>query len=123
MTTPAYDTVNWFQIGTDDSATAQRFYSELFGWKFTLDPKDAYSLISFRGDEQPSGGMTATDPESNHANFLVVVRDVAAACAKAEAAGGKVVVPAITAPSGLVFATIADPAGNEFGVYSPPPSP
>ncbi|MGI5164025.1 VOC family protein [Spirillospora sp. CA-253888] len=124
MTTPAYDTVNWHRIGTDDSAAAMRFYGEVFGWKFTLDAGGARELVGGRGDDdRPGGSAAAGAPESNQASFLVVVRDVAAACARAEAEGGRVIMPATTAPNGLVFATIADPAGNEFGVYSPPPSP
>ncbi|MFI6516084.1 VOC family protein [Spirillospora sp. NPDC050679] len=122
MTTPAYDTVNWLQIGTDDSAAAGRFYGEVFGWKLTLDAGATRELVGARGGDGRPGGPAAA-PEGNQASFLVVVRDVAAACARAEAEGGRVIMPATTAPNGLVFATIADPAGNEFGVYSPPASP
>jgi uncharacterized protein len=31
-------------------------------------------------------------------------------------------VPATTIPSGLVFAHVADPAGNHFGLFHPPGS-
>ncbi|GAA2414246.1 VOC family protein [Actinomadura vinacea] len=125
MQAPAYDTVSWFQIGTDDSEGAQRFYGGLFGWKFTLDPdSDGYDLIKFAGAEAPSGGIAHTGGGAeNHAMFLVVVEDVAAACAAAEKLGGKVTLAPTTAGSGLVFAYLNDPAGNQFGVFTPPAVP
>ncbi|MDL4775064.1 MULTISPECIES: VOC family protein [Thermomonosporaceae] len=125
MSAPAYDTVNWFQIGTDHSEAAQSFYGGLFGWKFTLDSADGgYDLIRYPGADAPSGGIAHTKGgDENHATFLVIVRDVAAACAEAERLGGEVLMPATIAPSGLVFAYLTDPSGNQFGVYTPPAPP
>jgi predicted enzyme related to lactoylglutathione lyase len=125
MDAPAYDTVSWFQIGTDDSEGARRFYGDLFGWKFTLDPEgDGYDLASYPGAEGPSGGIAHTDgPAQNHAMFLVVVRDVRAACEQAEKLGGKVSLEPTGSPSGLTFAYLDDPSGNRFGVFTPPPIP
>ena len=50
----------------------------------------------------------------------VQVADVAASCADVERLGGKVMVPASTIPTGLVYAHVTDPAGNHFGLFSPP---
>lgn len=50
----------------------------------------------------------------------VVVDDTAAAAAKAEGLGGKVLVPVQSAPSGLTFAHLLDPQGNHIGIYTPP---
>jgi len=50
---------------------------------------------------------------------MVVVPDVAAACAQVERLGGKVLVPP-TSKDGLVVAGLHDPAGNHFGVFTPP---
>jgi predicted enzyme related to lactoylglutathione lyase len=125
MDAPPYDTVSWFQIGTDDSEGARRFYGDLFGWKFTLDPDgDGYDLINSPGAEAPSGGIAHGDgPADNHATFLVVVRDVQVACEQAERLGGKVALGPTSAGSGLVFAYLDDPSGNRFGVFTPPPIP
>jgi len=122
MQAPPYDTVSWFQIGTDDSESARRFYGGMFGWKFTLDPDgDGYDLINYPGAETPSGGVSHEPPGENHAMFLVVVKDVRAACAQAEKLGGKVALEPTTSPTGLVFAYLQDPSGNRFGVFTPPP--
>ncbi|SEG14061.1 hypothetical protein SAMN04489712_103365 [Thermomonospora echinospora] len=126
MTAPAYNTMAWFQVGTDDPDAARRFYGRLFGWSFAADPggDGRYDLVSYPGAELPSGGVFDTGGrEPGHAIFCVVVEDVAAICAETELAGGQVVVPPTTRPSGLVFADLRDPAGNLFGVFSPPPAP
>jgi predicted enzyme related to lactoylglutathione lyase len=118
----AYNTVTWFQIGTDDPKAAQEFYGGLFGWKITSDPdSDGYDLISYAGAERPSGGIAHTGGgEENHATFLVQVEDVAAVCARTEQLGGKVLNPPVTTPDGLVFAHLLDRSGNHFGVYKEP---
>ncbi|WP_067800446.1 VOC family protein [Actinomadura formosensis] len=121
MTVPAFNTVTWFQVGADAPVEARRFYGDMFGWRFALDPDDdGYDLISYPGADRPSGGIAHTSgPAENHAMFLVLVEDVDAACAQAEEHGGKVAMPAATASSGLKFAYLEDPAGNRFGVFTP----
>ena len=37
MTSPAPGTLAWFEVATDDSDGAQRFYGSLFGWSFDAD--------------------------------------------------------------------------------------
>lgn len=120
-TAPALNTVTWFQIGSDKPAEVREFYGELFGWNFATDADSTgYDLISYPGSEVPSGGVAhVPDASANHATFLVVVGDVAATVAAAEALGGKVLVPPTTNDDGLVFAHILDTSGNNFGVFSP----
>jgi predicted enzyme related to lactoylglutathione lyase len=125
MNAPAYNTVAWFQVGTTDAEQAKRFYGDLFGWRYAPDPNSEgkYHLVSYPGADTPSGGIFDTGGEfPNHAIFMVVVQDVAAACAQVERLGGKVLVPPTTSKDGLVFADLHDPAGNHFGVFTPPPS-
>ena len=75
------------------------------------------------GADAPSGGIFDTGGEfPDHAIFMVVVPDVAAVCAQVERLGGKVLVPPTTSKDGLVFADLHDPAGNHFGVFTPPPA-
>ncbi len=121
MTAPAYNSVAWFQVGTDDPRAAKRFYGDLFGWTFERDPQRGYELVTAPGTDKPSGGIVDTDGKvPNHATFFVVVEDVKATLAAAERAGGKVLTPPSTTPTGLVFADLLDPAGNHFGIFSPP---
>ncbi|MFB4311780.1 VOC family protein [Actinomadura sp. GTD37] len=119
MGIPAYNTVAWFQIGTDAPDEARRFYGDMFGWRFAGDTADeGYELISYPGTEAPSGGLTGQG--GPHAVFFVLVEDVEAVCADAERSGGKIIVPPVTAASGLRFAHLQDPSGNRFGVFKEP---
>lgn len=118
----AHGSVDWFQIDTDDPEGAERFYGGLFDWTFVNEPGNpAYRLVMRAGAEGPQGGVFGTGGDSpNRSGFFVVVSDVAAAVEQAERLGGKVVDPPKTTPNGLTFAHLHDPAGNHFGVYSPP---
>ncbi|WP_433602592.1 VOC family protein [Nocardia sp. CA-135953] len=125
MSTPPFNTVAWFQVGSDKPQEVEKFYGDLFGWSFTADPNaDTYDLVSYPASEAPSGGISRTpDASANHATFFVLVQDVTATVAAAEKLGGKVSVPPITGKDGLVFAHILDTSGNDFGIFSPPPQP
>ena len=121
--------IEWFEIGTDQPAVAERFYGTVFGWTFGNDPGAAvaadgepYRLLTPQGADRPTGGIFPTGGKSpNYAIFYVLVTDPAATCQAAEAAGGKVVLAPVTTPDGLTFAHLLDPSGNHFGVFTPAP--
>ncbi|WP_069161271.1 VOC family protein [Nocardia altamirensis] len=116
------NTINWFQVGSNEPEQAKSFYGALFGWTFVSDPEnDSYDLVRYPGSEIPVGGIAHTEQAAqNHAVVFVEVANVGATVAEAERLGAKVVVPPITSASGLTFAHLADVSGNEFGVYSSP---
>lgn len=119
----SHGTVGWIQVGTNNPTEAKRFYGELFDWAFTTEgsPDGKYEQATLAGAERPLGGIAHTDDSSaNHAIFFIVVSDVAKTVEQAEQLGGKVVVPTTTTPNGLTFAHLNDPAGNQFGVFTPP---
>jgi hypothetical protein len=111
--------VTWFEIGTGDPEGARSFYGGLFGWTFSDD--ENYQEVSAGAEGSIGGGIHNTGGQSpSYAIFYVEVADVAATATAAEAAGGKVLVPPVTNPNGLAFAHLLDPAGNHFGVFTPP---
>jgi uncharacterized protein len=125
----AVNGIAWFEIGTDQPAAAERFYGDLFGWTFADDDDSvsadgsAYRIVTTPAEGSPRGGLFATGGTvPNYAVFTVLVADTAETCRRAEAAGGKVLVGPKTEPGGLSFAHLLDPAGNRFGVFTPPPS-
>jgi uncharacterized protein len=126
MSEPAYNSVGWFEIGTDDPEAAKRFYGELFGWSFAKDDSDDtmdYYMVTAPGAENATGGIMNTGGRfPNYATFYVVAEDVAATVGKAERLGAKVLLPPTTTPNGLVFAQVHDPAGNQIGIFKPPPA-
>jgi len=125
MSIPAMNTVAWFEVATDDPDGAQRFYGELFGWRFAPDPRSAkagidYRLIRYGDDAPPKGGIFATGGKRpNHAVFVVYVDDVTATCEQVERLGGKVLTKMIGDGSGPDLAYVQDVAGNVFGVFRP----
>ena len=60
MNAPAYNTVAWFQVGTTDAEQAKRFYGDLFGWRYTLDPNSEgkYHLVSYPERIRPVAGSS-----------------------------------------------------------------
>jgi predicted enzyme related to lactoylglutathione lyase len=121
--------IGWFEIGTDQPATAERFYGDVFGWTFADDDDSssadgtAYRIVSTPAEGGLRGGLFATaGTVPNYAIFTVLVADTADTCRRAEAAGGKVLVAPQADASGLTFAHLLDPSGNHFGVYTPPPN-
>jgi predicted enzyme related to lactoylglutathione lyase len=92
---PGFNGVSWFEIGTDDPATTERFYGEVFGWSVAQDetrsPDPAYRIVTTGDGDGLRGGLFATGGRFPHyAIFAVLVEDVADACRRAEAAGGTV---------------------------------
>ncbi|GGO03504.1 glyoxalase [Microbispora rosea subsp. aerata] len=124
-TAPAVNRVAWFEIASDDPEGVQRFYGDLFGWRFRTDEDSAavgmdYRLISYDGDDEVSGGVFGTgDAMPGHAIFTVLVRDVAETCRKVEALGGKVLDEVVGNENGPDFAYLRDTSGNLFGVFAP----
>ena len=116
--------IGWFEIASSDPAKAEAFYAEVLGWSTTGDEAMPGYRIVDAGDGV-NGGITKAQaglPET-YAIFSVMVPDVAATCRRIEEQGGKVLVePETVEQNGLVFANVADPEGNHFGLFSPPAS-
>ncbi|MEU0550131.1 VOC family protein [Micromonospora sp. NPDC005979] len=117
--------ITWFEIGTDRPKEAERFYGELFGWTFNEEggPAGSYRTTGAGGDTGIGGAIRETDGSApNYTIFYAEVTDVAETCRRAEAAGGQVLVPPRTTPTGLTLARLTDPTGNHLGVFAPPPT-
>jgi predicted enzyme related to lactoylglutathione lyase len=115
--------ITWFEIGSDRPDEVERFYADLFGWTFEEQgaPGASYRQTTAGGEQGIGGAIRATGGDSpNYAIFYAEVADVAETCRRAETAGGKVLVPLRTTPSGLTFAHLLDPSGNHLGVFTPP---
>jgi len=103
-----------FEIGCRDSAKTQEFYTRMFDWK--IQPFGPAAMIAPE-DGGVGGHITALGHEPHHYTiFYVDVEDVAAALKKAEALGGKTLVPPVDIPTGT-FAWMADPEGNTVGLW------
>ena len=103
-----------FEIGCRDSARTQEFYSKLFDWK--ISPMGPAAMIT----PESSGiaghiGALGHEPH-RYTIFYVDVGELAAYLKKAEALGGKTLVPPVVLPTGT-FAWMQDPEGNTVGLW------
>jgi predicted enzyme related to lactoylglutathione lyase len=123
---PLMNGIAWFEISADKPEAAERFYANLFGWRFSPaeGARDSYRIVSVPG-QSIGGGLFAPEGDiPNYAAFGVVVEDVAATCRKAVTLGGQILMrPKTDPPTGVTFAYLADPSGNLVGISGPPAVP
>lgn len=110
----------WQDLLSDDVAGSQRFYSELFGWKFqSLSLLGAeYWLISLNGE--PIGGMVnqrGLPAERDISQWVSVLSsaDIDATTQAVAAAGGTVYRQPVSVGDRGRIAVYADPQGALFG--------
>jgi uncharacterized protein len=110
--------VVWFEVTGKDGNALQGFYRDLFGWKID-DAGDGsgYGLVQAE-DKGIAGGIgRSSDGGAGAVTFYVEVDDPQAYLAKAEALGGRTVIPPTELPQfGLTFAFFTDPEGHLVGL-------
>ena len=111
---PNDNQIDYVELPMSDLALTQKFYGEVFGWKFE-DYGPRYTSFS---DGRLGGGFTMERPAPAVGCLLVLyASDLAAVQAKIEAAGGRIVKDTFAFPGGRRF-HFADPNGNELAVWS-----
>jgi uncharacterized protein len=108
----------WSELGTNNEQAASAFYTQMFGWATKPMPiTPPYTVFNNRGTD--IGGMYKLDgPMAGippHWIPYFQVSDCDATVAKANAMGGKTVVPAMDIAVGR-FAYLQDPQGAVFAV-------
>lgn len=117
----------WHDHMSGDAAKAGAFYADLLGWELEVwKPGEIdYPMITANG--QMHGGFgPAQGGAPSHWLGHVLVEDVDEAALRAEAAGGRVVAPAMDIPEVGRMVVIADPQGAVLSLFTPtgdsPPS-
>jgi predicted enzyme related to lactoylglutathione lyase len=112
----------WNELATSDTAAAQDFYGQLFGWTFEPiehEGEVVYTTIK-RPDGGMNGGMNELTPEHGGAppHWLpyFAVESLEEATGKIEDAGGAVVTGPIQMPAGRI-AVARDPQGAAFAIW------
>jgi uncharacterized protein len=118
--------VNHFEIHAQDPERAARFYSAVFGWKFTKwDGQQEYWLIETGPDSEPgiNGGMRRrTKPSACDAPIAayvcsITVGSVDEQLAQVKSAGGSVLSPKTAIPGFGWYAACKDTEGNHFEMF------
>ena len=118
---PAAHPVVHVEVLGIDAPRLQRFYAELFAWKITLNPAGyGYIPVAPAAPLMLTGGVGASPQRQPLAIFYIKVADPAETLRRAEALGGKTVMPPIEVPGGIVFTRFADPEGNVIGIVKRP---
>jgi predicted enzyme related to lactoylglutathione lyase len=116
-----------FEIVAKDTAKAQSYYAELFGWEIDADNPVGYGVVPREGNTNPEGigigGGIARGPEGydGHVTFYVEVPDVEAALAKAESLGGSRMMGPEQPMEGVEIGLFHDPEGHLVGVVKGQP--
>jgi predicted enzyme related to lactoylglutathione lyase len=110
----------WHDHISSDVEKAKTFYAELFGWTIeTWKPGEMdYPMINADG-KQHGGFGTAPEGVPSHWLGHVLVEDADETAAKAEAAGGKIIAPAMDIPEVGRIIVLVDPQGAVFSAFSP----
>jgi predicted enzyme related to lactoylglutathione lyase len=103
-----------FEIGAADMEPLVRFYTELFGWELE-SVSEGYTTVDTRGGRGVNGGIGRSNTGDPWATFYVEVDDLQATLDRAEALGGRTVVPVVELP-GMAFAMFDDPDGLLVGL-------
>jgi predicted enzyme related to lactoylglutathione lyase len=108
------------QLNTSDPEAAERFYSELFGWRFekVSDTETPYWGI-YRGDRLNAGMMPLPPGAPMPSHWLVYfgTGDVDGVAAQIGSGGGTVMVEPRDVPGGRILVA-QDPQGAFFAVFS-----
>jgi uncharacterized protein len=103
-----------FEVGAADARPLVTFYAELFGWDMQTI-SEGYTAVDTRAGQGLTGGVGRSNTGDPWATFYVEVDDLQATLARAEALGGKTVVPVVELP-GMAFAMFDDPDGLLVGL-------
>ena len=113
-----HHTIDYIELTVTDMAAAQRFYGEVFGWRFTDYGPDYAGIQSPEGPEREVGGFVLGEQVIRGGPLVVLFsEDLDATVAAVRAAGGDIVTEPFDFPGGRRFHFL-DPSGNELAVWA-----
>lgn len=117
-------TTGWHELHTTDWEAAWDFYSGLFGWAkdeaMDMGPMGTYQLFGTGAGANAVGAMfNSSDAPRPMWLYYFGVPSIAAAQAKIEAGGGKVINGPMEVPGGMWIVNALDPQGAMFALVGP----
>ncbi len=108
--------VMWFEVLGADGGKLRRFYGDLFGWTFDVIPEIDYGVAKTGDARGIMGGIGGPYPgTSSWVTFYTETPDVTASLTKAQALGGKIVMPRTELPD-VILGIFQDPEGHTLGL-------
>ncbi|MBK9168087.1 MAG: VOC family protein [Bryobacterales bacterium] len=116
----------WVELGTTDTTAAEAFYRGLFGWDAQRHPMpQGGEYLMWKLEGAQAGGGYRLSPQQlemhvpPHWLLYVCVEDAAAAVARVNELGGKVLMgPSPVGENGII-AVVQDPQGAYLGLWQP----
>ncbi|MFZ0183401.1 MAG: VOC family protein [Nitrosotalea sp.] len=111
--------ITHFDIPSDDPERAQKFYSEVFGWKFDKwDGPMEYWMVKTGENNEPgiNGGLARRLPGQISITNTIEVPSLDEYTSKIASKGGQVLLPKMPILGVGYFATCMDTEGNIFGM-------
>ena len=108
------------QLNTTDTEAAQRFYTDLFGWRFEEVQGGPAPYSGIYRDDRLNGGMMQMPPgQPTPPHWLVYfgIDDIDAAAERITASGGGVLVETMDVPGGQILVA-QDPQGATFALVA-----
>jgi uncharacterized protein len=112
----------WVDLASSDAAASRDFYSKLFGWKVEVSPDPqygGYALARVGGKDVAGIGPKIMAEAPTAWTVYIGSTDAADSAKKAEAAGGKVIVPPMAVGDTGTMVVIQDPSGAFLGIWQP----
>ena len=110
--------VVWFEVLGQNADKMRAFYSNLFGWKFNLDPETKYGIVEVGDAGIAGGGGQAPPGQRGWITFYTQVPDLEAAVQQACELGSAVLMPITELPDTRI-AVVNDPEGHPVGLCTP----
>lgn len=110
---------SWYDIMAVDETVTNPFYTALFGWDFTVEPRpsDGYRMIGYQ--EQGLGGSLPFETESGRSAWMgyIQITGLEAKVARARELGATIFVELMEIPGVGKFAVLDDPTGGAIYLY------
>lgn len=112
----AHGDITHVEIPVADFGRAKAFYGDLFGWRIEA-PEGFESYPMWQAPNKISGGALVSPESTPGPRSYVEVDSIDATLTKAEAGGGSVLMPKTPITESSWFAILADPDGNQLGLF------
>ena len=114
---PAHGTFCWNELVTRDTAGAEKFYTELLGWKAVDGGMPGMKYTLFKAGDKDAGGMMEMPPDvpkevPSHWMAYITVDDVDSLVNKVGELGGTILHGPQDVPKVGRFCIVQDPTGG-----------
>ncbi len=114
--------LTWNELRSPDPHSVIGFYEQLFGWNHQeIDMGNGLAYITVKVGDRSNGGMIPSQVMGSdvpsHWGVYFAVEDTDSTVEKAQELGARLLAPPMDVPKGR-FASLADPQGAAFSIFS-----